>query len=32
MPERMHITKNRINVGEVVEKDNLLYIVDENID
>lgn len=32
MPERMHIAKNRINAGEVVEKDNLLYIVDENID
>lgn len=32
MPERMHITKNRTNAGKVVEKDNYLYIVDENID
>lgn len=32
MPERMLITKNRIDAGEVAEKDNFLYIVDENID
>lgn len=32
MPERIYITENRIDAGEVMEKYNFIYVAGENVD